>query len=237
MESIDKNLEIYEALRSVPATAMKMISGGRLNGMTDINPVWRIKALTAEFGPCGFGWWPVIKDKRLERVDNSEEIAAIVDIDLYVRWKGEVSQPIPGTGGSMYLVKEKGGLRINDEAFKMALTDAVSVAAKFLGVGADVYFAKDVTKYTTTDEPAPTAPPAPPQKITYEEALEFVMPDTVHQGRTLREIFKSSRGDVQIIYNTTQDSKAREAINAVYEGIKRANEAKKANSVNLAEVS
>ena len=206
--------------------------------MTDINPMWRIKALTATFGPCGFGWWYKITSQRTEPIEGTEELAAFVDIDLYVKYNGEVSQPIPGIGGSMLLAKEKGGLRLDDDAYKKALTDAISVAAKALGVGATVYYAKDATKYTTTDEPAPTAPvPTPPQKITYEEALEFVMPDTVHQGRTLREIFKNSRGDVQIIYNTTQDSRAREAINAVYDGIKRANEAKKANSVNLAEVS
>ena len=51
-----ENMEIYNALRNPPETAKKKIGGGRLNGMTDINPMWRIKALTERFGPCGFGW-------------------------------------------------------------------------------------------------------------------------------------------------------------------------------------
>ena len=50
------NLELYEAFRAVPETAQKTIKGGRLNGMTDINPMWRIKTLTERFGPCGIGW-------------------------------------------------------------------------------------------------------------------------------------------------------------------------------------
>jgi hypothetical protein len=39
----------------------------------------------------------------------------------------------------MYIAKEKSGLRTNDEAPKMAVTDALSVACKMLGVGADIY--------------------------------------------------------------------------------------------------
>ena len=35
------NLDIYEKVRSVPDTACRKITGGRLNGKTDINPMWR----------------------------------------------------------------------------------------------------------------------------------------------------------------------------------------------------
>ena len=51
-----ENMKIYEAVRKVPDSAKKNIRGGRLKGMTDINPMWRIKALTEQFGPCGIGW-------------------------------------------------------------------------------------------------------------------------------------------------------------------------------------
>ena len=43
------NLELYDKFRQVPETAKKNIGGGRLKGMTDINPMWRIKTLTEEF--------------------------------------------------------------------------------------------------------------------------------------------------------------------------------------------
>ena len=43
--------------------------------------------------------------------------------------------------------KEKNGLRMSDEAFKMAYTDALSVCCKMLGFAADIYFEKDRTKY------------------------------------------------------------------------------------------
>lgn len=145
------NLKLYNAVRSVPENAKKRITGGRLSGMTDINPMWRIKTLTEQFGICGIGWKYVITDKRLEQGANGE-IAAFVDIDLYIKIDGEWSEPIPGTGGSMFVAKERNGMYTSDECFKMALTDALSVACKALGFAADVYFEKDRTKYDTQDK-------------------------------------------------------------------------------------
>ena len=141
------NLTLYDAVRKVPEEAQKKITGGRLNGYTDINPMWRIKALTEQFGPCGIGWWYKITEKRLEQSGNAGEIAAFVDIELYYVQDGKASQPIVGTGGSSFVAKERNGLYMSDECFKMALTDALSVACKALGMGADVYWDKDRTKY------------------------------------------------------------------------------------------
>ena len=149
------NLEIYDKVRTVPETAKKKIEGGKLKGKTDINPMWRIKVLTEVFGPCGIGWKYIIKDKKLEHGAKGE-IAAFVDIDLfYVTEKGVWSEPIPGTGGAMFVATEKQQLVTNDECFKMALTDAISVAGKAIGIAADVYYEKDRTKYDgygTSDE-------------------------------------------------------------------------------------
>ena len=140
------NLTIYNEVRNVPDSAKRRIEAGRLKGKTDINPMWRIKALTEKFGPCGFGWKYVITDKRLEQGANGE-VAAFLDIDLFVKADGVWSDAIPGTGGSAFVAKEKNGLYTSDECFKMALTDAISVACKALGFGADVYWDADRSKY------------------------------------------------------------------------------------------
>ena len=140
------NLTIYNEVRNVPDSAKRHIEAGRLKGKTDINPMWRIKALTEKFGPCGFGWKYVITDKRLEQGANGE-IAAFLDIDLFVKADGVWSDAIPGTGGNAFVAKEKNGPYTSDECFKMALTDAISVACKALGFGADVYWEADRSKY------------------------------------------------------------------------------------------
>ena len=143
------NLKLYNAVRSVPENAKKRITGGRLSGMTDINPMWRIKTLTEQFGICGIGWKYVITDKRLEKGANGE-IAAFVDANLYIKIGGEWSEPIPGTGGSMF-VQSLRHVYVR-RVLQMALTDALSVACKALGFAADVYFEKDRTKYDTQDK-------------------------------------------------------------------------------------
>ena len=135
------NMDIYNKVREVPPEAQKKITAGRLKGFTDINPMWRIKVLTEMFGPAGIGWYYEIIDKRVEDGAAGEKVA-VVDINLYIKHEGEWSKPIQGTGGSMLVAKEKNGLYTSDECFKMALTDAISVACKSLGVGADVYYEK-----------------------------------------------------------------------------------------------
>ncbi len=57
----------------------------------------------------------------------------------------------------MFVANQRNGPHVSDECFKMALTDAISVACKALGLGADVYFAKDATKYTQ-EQPEPKDP-------------------------------------------------------------------------------
>lgn len=141
------NLKLYESIRKVPPEAQKIIGGGRLKGMTDINPMWRIKVLTEQFGPCGIGWYYEITDKRMEK-GFGEEVSVFVDINLYINVDGRWSAAIPGTGGSMFVSKDKNGHYTSDECFKMATTDALSVACKSLGMGADVYWDKDATKYS-----------------------------------------------------------------------------------------
>lgn len=135
------NLRFYELLRKVPDYALKQIVAGRLKGMSDINPLYRVKAMTDAFGPCGIGWKYVITKQWLETY--GQEVKAFCNIDLFIKVDGEWSDAIPGTGGSSLVAVERSGLYVSDEAYKMALTDALSVAMKALGVAADVYYSKD----------------------------------------------------------------------------------------------
>lgn len=144
-----ENLELYNFWKKVPDNAQRTIQGGNLNGKTDINPQWRIEVLTQKFGPVGFGWVTEIIEHwdDVATIGNAIERVAWVRINLRVCVDGKWSLPIEGIGGSKYAGKGRGS-ELNDEAFKMAETDAISVACKKLGIGADVYWNKDATKYT-----------------------------------------------------------------------------------------
>ena len=145
-------MQIYEQVRKVPESAKKAFDNGSFKG-TDINPMWRIKVLTEQFGPCGAGWYYEIVDKRCE--EHHDVTMAIVDIKLYWNVTGDFanptwSAPIHGTGGNKLVYQtQKRGTVVSDEGYKMALTDALSVACKALGIGADVYFERDTSsKYS-----------------------------------------------------------------------------------------
>ena len=160
MNEMNKNMNVWVAVSETPQEAKKPIKGGRLKGFTDINPVWRFRLLTEVFGPCGFGWKYVVTDRQLEKAENGE-VKAFVSVDLYIKWDGEWSAPIPGQGGSSFVSNECGGTYVNDDCYKMALSDAIGTACKALGMSADVYFANgERTKYTALAEPSvPYKPP------------------------------------------------------------------------------
>lgn len=146
------NMTLYNAVRTPPPEALREIKAGRLAGKSDINPMWRIKTLTEQFGPCGVGWKYTIEKLWTEQGANGE-IAAFALINLYHKIGEGWSEPIPGIGGNSFVAKEKSGMYTSDECYKMALTDAMSVACKALGVAADVYWQADKTKYTRDTEP------------------------------------------------------------------------------------
>ncbi len=141
---VNQNLRIFNARRSVPETAKKKIIGGKLKGMTNINPMFRIEALTELFGPCGYGWR--MTNISYWTTEGVGECVVWCSLDLYVKDGERWSEPINGIGGSKLYGKGQGD-GINDEAYKMAQTDALSVACKNLGFAADVYYGLDDTKY------------------------------------------------------------------------------------------
>jgi hypothetical protein len=165
------NMQIWNAVKQPPAEALKRIDAGRLKGKSDINPQWRLKIMTELFGVCGVGWkYDVIKKWNEPLPDG--QVFAFVDVAVQIKIDGEWSEAIPGTGGSMLVEQERTGLHANDEAYKMATTDALSVAFKALGVGADVYAGLwDGSKYLDkpsipVSQPTPRTAPDAPQSPT-----------------------------------------------------------------------
>ena len=141
----NKNLALYNRVREVPVEAKKDIQAGRLKGKTDINPLWRIQTLTREFGPAGIGWYTEVEKQWTEECGN--ERAVYIKLNLYIKVDDAWSKPIEGFGGAMVVSNEKNGLYLDDDASKKAYTDAISQACRSLGIGADVYWANDATKY------------------------------------------------------------------------------------------
>ena len=175
------NLSIFNKVRKVPDNALKQINAGRLKGMSDVNPVWRILAMTDTFGICGIGWKYEITKQWTETYGN--EIKGFCNINMFIKVDGEWSDAIPGTGGASFVAMERNGAYVSDEVYKMALTDALSVAMKSLGVAADVYFSKGAdlgTKYAINEQAANGALPTQPT----DPNLELILANIKVAGNT-----------------------------------------------------
>ena len=183
-----ENLEIYNKYRNVPSEALKPFDNGNFKG-TDINSMWRIKCLTEQFGVVGHGWTTRVLRTWTETDANTNEVLAFAEIEMKVKVDGEWGEPFTATGGNKLstYVKSKDYYKTSDEAFKMAITDAFGVACKYLGIGADVYWANDKSKYTESDiaENKPKTAPASQvaNKVVEEGEPERISILTVEQAK------------------------------------------------------
>lgn len=188
----DTNLHLWEQFKAVPKEYQSKIEAGRIKGFTSINPMWRIKVLTEKFGPCGIGWRigeVVFKETATE----TKEIMVRCTLNLYVKENEKWSEAIPGTGGAKLVALETKGLNANDEADKMAMTDAISTACKLLGVGADIYLSgkgDDTNKYNKKE---PSVEINDVKK--YASFIEAV--DKIKTGNDLSNYYLSNKAEIE----------------------------------------
>ncbi len=167
---IDRNLRFYSQGCEVPADALKPIRAGRLKGMSDVNPMWRMKRMTEIFGPIGFGWRYEIVKQWTETYGN--EVKCFCNVNLFVRdpETKEWSEPIPGSGGSAIVSMESKGAYVNDEGYKMALTDALSIAMKPLGIGGNIWYGPKASGHNESKYEADTRDYQPQQTAQANQA-------------------------------------------------------------------
>lgn len=145
--------EKFKVMARPPQEALNTISFGKLKGKSDINPQWRIEALTEVFGLCGVGWYYEIIAVDYQDVVETGERMVYITIGIHVKQEdGTWSAPIIGIGGDFTIIRDKNGVHGNDEAFQMALTDALGKAAKCVGIANDIYRGKYNSKYGWRDE-------------------------------------------------------------------------------------
>ena len=205
------NLEIWDRVKQPPKDALKTIGGGRLKGMTDINPQWRLKVMTEIFGPCGTGWKYEIVRLWNEQ-GAGEEKAAFALVDVYYKQGEEWSAPVPGVGGNALIARESSGPRTNDESYKMAVTDAISTALKALGVGADIYAGKwDGSRYNVPQEPqAPLVNIPAQQKTEFATQVRACLADGDEHG--LRQLWAEWEPDEKVVLWGLFNSQERSAM-------------------------
>ncbi len=163
MKDIKEAVKIYESLARPPKDALREIQAGKLKGKTDINPQWRYKAMTEQFGLVGIGWKYEVQKLWTEQGAGNEKLA-FAQVAVFVKDGEAWSDPIEGIGGSRLVQLEKGAAVSNDEGYKMAVTDAFSTALKMIGVAADIYAGRwDGSKYKNEPQGSQQKPAQPKQ--------------------------------------------------------------------------
>lgn len=206
--NFSENKRIYNLGREVPSTAVKKIKGGAYGaaGLSDINPQWRIEKLTEIFGPCGIGWYYDPQRIWVETVGDSQTMYAHVALYHRVGKPGdEWSKAVYGYGGTKLTGRD-------DDAVKSTITDALSNACRYLGIGANVWLAQYDTKYS-----AP--PPEPASQI--DKIIAEI--DTVAKRLPKLGVTKESIGEaIKINCGTANYRKIKEVekANAVLSALK-----------------
>lgn len=132
--------ERYIKVSTPPSWALGKITGGALNGKTDIRPQWRIEALTETYGLCGIGWYVEKPEIHIHEINGGEmSVSMVVALHVKDTETKEWSAPIIGVGGDRVIKKDRNGLHIDEDAYKKCYTDALGKAAAMIGVGADIY--------------------------------------------------------------------------------------------------
>ena len=234
-------MEVYDRLAVVPEDAIKPIEFGALKGKSDINPQYRIEAMTKEFGLCGIGWkFEVLKTETFACPDG--QIMVFMTIAAQVKDGDEWSAPAVGYGGDFIIKLEKGQLKPNDEAYKMAKTDALGNALKYFGLAASIYRGMHDGKHGKRDEqarneanqsatkntaPKPAHKPATQAKPAEKPAdkPQAVAWTKVHEGKTCVLV----QGRYYYLANLTKDQLAliikADKYKAVHEEAKKLSEA------------
>lgn len=195
-----ENLKTWNKVKQVPAEFTKEIGFGKLKGKSDINPQWRLMAMTQAFGQVGHGWTYRIVRTWSEPHPTDGSVMCFAEVAVKTKVDGEWGQEFSGIGGSEIVEKNKNGLQSNDDGYKMAVTDALSVAFKAVGVASDVYLGNfDGAKYARNIDKAFDEPISQAQ---YDELMgmignlseqgrEFVANDMKQKGLKLIELPQS----------------------------------------------
>ena len=125
-----KNLDIWNEVKETDPRFTKKVSFGA-RSFTSIDAHYQIRRATELFGPVGTGWG---YDVSYSTLTVGEKAFQFADVSIWISNRNAMYGPVRGCN---LLVDAKG--RVDDDAPKKALTDALTKAISHLGFNADVF--------------------------------------------------------------------------------------------------
>lgn len=150
MTDTNQNMRLWDRVCVTDPKAVKPITGKDYGGNSP-KPYWIIQRLTEEFGPCGLGWGYAIEDERFERFSETDNLH-IARVRLWyimpdTQQRGEVVQM--GQTKATY-VTSKGIFKVDEDAPKKSVTDALVKCASYIGFAGDIFSGRwDDSRYVS----------------------------------------------------------------------------------------
>ncbi|HEY6009910.1 MAG TPA: hypothetical protein VIX18_00460 [Nitrospirota bacterium] len=133
----DSNLRIWDAVSKTDPAHTKKVTFGRT--FTSIDAHWQVMQATKQFGPVGEGWRYEVEHSTITL--SPEMVLAVADVKISWRSNDDVPRfygPIRATC-EMWSPDKSGKMRVDEDAPKKAMTDALTKGLSHLGFSADVF--------------------------------------------------------------------------------------------------
>ena len=92
------NLKTWNMVKQPKQDVLKKIDFGYLKGKTDINPQWRLMAMTQAFGLVGHGWtYRITRTWSEKGLDG--QMMAFAEVAVKTKHEGEWGEDFYGIGG------------------------------------------------------------------------------------------------------------------------------------------
>lgn len=138
------NMDIWNQVAMTDPRHTKKVEFGRK--FTAIDAHYQVMRATEVFGPVGKGWSYQVQHGVLEL---KSEVLSVADVTIRWRNGSQSWHEFGPVRGMCPLVSNKG--KLDDDAPKKAMTDALTKALSHLGFSADVFLGKyDDNKYIST---------------------------------------------------------------------------------------
>tara|TARA_R100001460_G_scaffold84997_1_gene126306 strand:+ start:938 stop:1615 length:678 start_codon:yes stop_codon:yes gene_type:complete len=180
----NKNMKIWETLSKTNPEFTKPLPGYGGKKLTTIDPMYQIQMMTDLFGPVGLGWKYKVDYKYIDGL-----VFAEVTIKYFTNEWHEY--------GPVCSVQNlsKSNNKLDDEAPKKAMTDAMTKAFSHLGMSADVFLGKfDDSKYVEQmkqefSQPQPQKIPKTNGKRNIELDMQFNMDQIKKDIKKIDDIY------------------------------------------------
>lgn len=187
---MSENKALWDRAFKTDPKAVKPITGKDYGGNSP-KPYWIIERMTEEFGPCGIGWGFSVVNERFERFNDTDTLHVALVRFWYVMGdkRGEFEQM--GQTKASY-VTSKGVFKVDEDAPKKSVTDALVKCASYLGFAGDIFSGRwDDSKYVAEarqfyeEKAEDAANPVPRARRDELDECALVMLNLAEEGKSL----------------------------------------------------